>query len=104
MATPPGPHRGAKFLAFAFRLQDRLGANFKTKGPVVIYPASGSDGLEAALVNVLSPGARAAAGGTRALLWGVARHRAPHRLDVDCLESECKVPGAIKAILLLVRG
>ena len=31
---------------------------FKTKGPVVIYPASGSGAWEAAIVNTLSPGDR----------------------------------------------
>ena len=29
---------------------------FQTKGPVVIYPASGTGAWEAALVNTLSPG------------------------------------------------
>ncbi len=33
-----------------------FGACFQTRGAVVIYPASGTGGWEAALVNTLSPG------------------------------------------------
>ena len=35
-----------------------MGVIFQTKGPVVIFPSSGTGGCEAALVNTLSPGDR----------------------------------------------
>ena len=44
---------------------------FRTDGPVVIYPASGTGAWEAALVNTLSPGDRVLAfeTGHFATLW-----------------------------------
>ncbi len=53
---PTIDHRGPVFQALARRVLDGLKPVFKTKGPVVIYPASGTGAWEAALVNTLSPG------------------------------------------------
>jgi alanine-glyoxylate transaminase/serine-glyoxylate transaminase/serine-pyruvate transaminase len=49
-------HRGPEFVALTENLLKRLKAIFKTSGPVLVFPASGSGGWEAALVNTLSPG------------------------------------------------
>jgi alanine-glyoxylate transaminase/serine-glyoxylate transaminase/serine-pyruvate transaminase len=58
MARPVIDHRGPEFAALTLELIAGLRAIFKTSGPVVIYPSSGSGASEAALVNTLSPGDR----------------------------------------------
>ena len=58
MARPVIDHRGPEFAALTLELLAGLRAIFKTSGPVVIYPSSGSGASEAALVNTLSPGDR----------------------------------------------
>lgn len=49
-------HRGPEFQQLSLKIERGLKAVFKTTGPVVIFPASGTGAWEAALVNVLSPG------------------------------------------------
>ena len=56
MDAPTIDHRGPAFQTLALDILELLGPVFGTKGPVVIYPASGSGAWEAALVNTLSPG------------------------------------------------
>jgi alanine-glyoxylate transaminase/serine-glyoxylate transaminase/serine-pyruvate transaminase len=56
IAQPTIDHRGPAFAALAREVLDGLRFVFQTAGPVVVYPASGSGGWEAALVNTLSPG------------------------------------------------
>src|ERR1700733_7083734 len=56
MAAPTIDHRGPAFQALALEVLELLGPVFATKGPVVVYPGSGTGGWEAALVNTLSPG------------------------------------------------
>jgi alanine-glyoxylate transaminase/serine-glyoxylate transaminase/serine-pyruvate transaminase len=56
MAAPTIDHRGPAFQALALEVLELLGPVFATRGPVVVYPGSGTGGWEAALVNTLSPG------------------------------------------------
>ncbi|HEX3462785.1 MAG TPA: aminotransferase class V-fold PLP-dependent enzyme [Candidatus Elarobacter sp.] len=49
-------HRGPAFAKLAVETIELAKPVFKTSGPVIIYPASGSGGWEAAMVNTLSPG------------------------------------------------
>ena len=56
IAAPTIDHRGPAFQALAVEVFELLGPVFATKGPVVVYPGSGTGGWEAALVNTLSPG------------------------------------------------
>ena len=58
LAAPTIDHRGPAFAAMASDVLERLKAVFKTSGPVVIFPSSGTGAWEAALVNALSPGDR----------------------------------------------
>jgi alanine-glyoxylate transaminase / serine-glyoxylate transaminase / serine-pyruvate transaminase len=51
-------HRGPGFQQLGLEVLDSLRAIFKTHGPVIVYPASGTGGWEAALVNTGSPGDR----------------------------------------------
>ena len=55
---PTIDHRGPEFARLTRAILDGLKSIFKTAGPVVIYPASGTGAWEAALVNTLSPGDR----------------------------------------------
>jgi alanine-glyoxylate transaminase/serine-glyoxylate transaminase/serine-pyruvate transaminase len=58
IAQPTIDHRGPDFQRLARDVLSGLRAIFKTSGPVVIYPASGTGAWEAALANTLSPGDR----------------------------------------------
>ena len=55
---PTIDHRGPEFGALGREILAGLKDIFRTAGPVVIYPASGTGAWEAALVNTLSPGDR----------------------------------------------
>ncbi len=55
---PTIDHRGPEFARLTLEVLERLKQVFQTRGPVVIYPASGTGAWEAALVNTLSPGDR----------------------------------------------
>jgi len=56
MAQPTIDHRSARFAELGREVLEGLKGLFRTAGPVVIYPASGSGAWEASLVNTLSPG------------------------------------------------
>ena len=56
MAAPTIDHRGPEFGVLGREVLAELKPIFKTRNPVIIYPASGTGAWEAALVNTLSPG------------------------------------------------
>lgn len=56
MAKPTIDHRGPEFGRLGLDVLTRIKSVFKSKNPVIIYPASGTGAWEAALVNTLSPG------------------------------------------------
>jgi alanine-glyoxylate transaminase/serine-glyoxylate transaminase/serine-pyruvate transaminase len=58
MDYPTIDHRGPAFLDMSRQALDGIKAVFKTKQPVIIFPASGTGAWEAALVNTLSQGDR----------------------------------------------
>jgi alanine-glyoxylate transaminase/serine-glyoxylate transaminase/serine-pyruvate transaminase len=51
-------HRGPEFAELGIEVLDRLRGVFRTRGPVVVFPSSGTGAAEAALANTLSPGDR----------------------------------------------
>jgi alanine-glyoxylate transaminase / serine-glyoxylate transaminase / serine-pyruvate transaminase len=51
-------HRGPEFAKLAEEVLEGLRPIFQTRGPVVIYPGSGTGAWEASIVNTLSPGDR----------------------------------------------
>ena len=69
--NPTIDHRGPEFATLGKTVLAGMKRVFRTEGPVVIYPASGTGAWEAALVNTLSPGERVlmAETGQFALLW-----------------------------------
>jgi len=58
LAAPTIDHRGPEFAALARAVLSGLKPVFRTTGPVVAFPASGTGAWEAALVNTLSRGDR----------------------------------------------
>jgi alanine-glyoxylate transaminase/serine-glyoxylate transaminase/serine-pyruvate transaminase len=56
MSLPTIDHRGPEFGALGKKILSGIQGIFKTRHPVVIYPASGTGAWEAALANTLSPG------------------------------------------------
>jgi alanine-glyoxylate transaminase/serine-glyoxylate transaminase/serine-pyruvate transaminase len=58
MSRPIIDHRGPEFAELAFEILEGIRPIFKTSGPVIMYPGSGTGAWEAAIVNTLSPGDR----------------------------------------------
>ena len=56
MARPTIDHRGPEFSRMTLEILEGMKGIFKTSGPVVLYPSSGTGSWECALVNTLSPG------------------------------------------------
>lgn len=54
--SPTMDHRGPGFANLGREVLEGMKAIFKTRNPVVIFPASGTGAWEAALANTLSPG------------------------------------------------
>src|ERR671910_3070812 len=68
---PTIDHRGPEFAQLGLEVLDGLRHVFRTDGPVVVYPSSGTGAWEAALTNTLSPGDKVLAfeTGHFATLW-----------------------------------
>ena len=58
MAAPMINHRGPEFKALLPELESGLKWAFQTKNDMLIFPASGTGGLESAVANLVSPGER----------------------------------------------
>jgi alanine-glyoxylate transaminase/serine-glyoxylate transaminase/serine-pyruvate transaminase len=81
-------HRGPAFAKLALETIELAKPVFQTSGPVIIWPASGSGGWEAALVNTLSPGDKVlmAETGQFAALWNKLAVRMG--LDVEVIPGD----------------
>jgi alanine-glyoxylate transaminase/serine-glyoxylate transaminase/serine-pyruvate transaminase len=51
-------HRGPEFAELGLEVLERLKGIFRTRGPIIVFPSSGTGAAESALVNTLSPGDR----------------------------------------------
>ena len=69
IAQPTIDHRGPRFAELTLEVLPALRRVFRTAGPVIVYPSSGTGAWEAALVNVLSPGDRVLAFETGHFAW-----------------------------------
>ena len=56
MDMPVIDHRSAEFAELGKAVFEGCQTIFKTKGPVIVFPSSGTGAWEAAIVNTLSPG------------------------------------------------
>lgn len=88
IAQPTIDHRSAEFAVLAKDVLLRIRAVFNTRGPVLIFPASGTGAWEAALVNTLSPGDRVLSfeTGEFARLWAELARRIG--LDVEVVNTD----------------
>ena len=76
-------HRGPDFGALGREVLSGMQAVFRTRSPVVIYPASGTGAWEAALVNALDPGDRVRRGLPQDFLEGGEMAEKRPRRDPD---------------------
>jgi alanine-glyoxylate transaminase / serine-glyoxylate transaminase / serine-pyruvate transaminase len=95
-------HRGPEFQRLGLAVLEGCRAIFKTSGPVVIYPSSGTGAWEAAIVNTLSPGDKVlmVETGHFATLWRQMAGR--WDLEVDFIPGDWRRgidPAAIQAKL-----
>jgi alanine-glyoxylate transaminase/serine-glyoxylate transaminase/serine-pyruvate transaminase len=88
MSQPTIDHRSPEFAQLGREVLDGLRPIFKTTGPVIIYPSSGTGAWESALVNTLSPGDRVllCEVGEFGRLWGDLARRLG--LDVEVLATD----------------
>jgi alanine-glyoxylate transaminase/serine-glyoxylate transaminase/serine-pyruvate transaminase len=86
--NPTIDHRSADFARLGAACLEGMKAVFKTRGDVVIFPASGTGAWEAALVNTLNPGDRVIAFDTGhfASLW--AKMAGNFDLKVELLRGD----------------
>ena len=99
---PTIDHRGQEFAELGREVLEGMQRVFRTRHPVIIYPASGTGAWEAALVNTLSPGDRVLMyeTGHFATLWRRMAQRLG--LDVEFLPGDWRHgadPAAIEASL-----
>ncbi|MGZ6341252.1 MAG: alanine--glyoxylate aminotransferase family protein, partial [Candidatus Limnocylindrales bacterium] len=81
-------HRGPEFAALQERVIGRLQVFFRTANDVVVVSAAGTGGLEAAVVNHLSPGDRVLAVSTGVFGDRFAKVAAVYGADVTKLSIE----------------
>jgi alanine-glyoxylate transaminase/serine-glyoxylate transaminase/serine-pyruvate transaminase len=81
-------HRGPDFPDLTGAILEGLGPVFGTTGPTIVFPASGTGGWEAALVNTLNPGDRVVfvETGQFAANWSDVAHR--FGLQVEVIETD----------------
>ncbi len=95
---PTMDHRSPEFGDLGLRALSGIKSIFKTRGDVIIYPASGTGAWEAALVNTLSPGDRVlmCETGHFAWLW----HRLATRLGLapEIVETDWRTGADLDAI------
>ena len=91
-------HRGLEFQKLGKRVLSGIKSLFKTQGPVIIYPSSGTGAWEAGLTNTLSPGDKVlmCETGQFAVLWeGMASRLG---LETDVIPTDWRI-GADAALI-----
>jgi alanine-glyoxylate transaminase/serine-glyoxylate transaminase/serine-pyruvate transaminase len=116
MDRPTIDHRGPQFARLAGEIADGLRPVFGTKGPVIIFPSSGTGAWEAAIVNTLKPGDKVLMfeTGHFATLWkkmsdrlGLSVDFVPgdlrHGVDPETVEAKLREDraGAVKAVMVV---
>src|ERR1700684_2868595 len=102
MDMPVIDHRSAEFAELGKAVLEGSQKIFKTSGPVIIFPSSGTGAWEAAIVNTLSPGDKVlmVETGHFATLW--RQMAARWGIDVDFIAGDWRHgadPAAIEARL-----
>ena len=102
MDMPVIDHRSSQFAELAKAVFDGCQKIFRTSGPVIIFPSSGTGAWEAAIVNSLSPGDKVlmVETGHFAMMW--RQMAARWGIEVDLLPGDWRHgadPAAIEARL-----
>jgi len=97
-ATPMMNHRGPEYMELQSELIAGLKTAYRTEGDLQIFPASGTGGLEAAVVNVLSPGDRVVAAPIGSFGERFAEIAAAFGVDVRRVASEWGEPADAEVI------
>ena len=113
MHRPMISHREGEFRSMLFDITEHLKHCFQTEGEVLVFPAVGTGGMEAAIVNLFSPGDRvicASAGafgdrfGEIASRFGLdvvyVTSRWGEAIDLAALEVSLEVGGKAAGVLL----
>jgi alanine-glyoxylate transaminase / serine-glyoxylate transaminase / serine-pyruvate transaminase len=92
MSNPVIDHRSQDFFDLVKHITAGMARIFRTKGPVAIYPSSGTGAWETALLNTLSPGDKVLAfeSGQFATLWKVMADK--HGLKIDFIPGDWRHP------------
>jgi alanine-glyoxylate transaminase/serine-glyoxylate transaminase/serine-pyruvate transaminase len=92
MSHPVIDHRSQEFFDLVKHITAGMARIFRTKGPVAIFPSSGTGAWETALLNTLSPGDKVLAfeSGQFATLWRVMAEK--HGLKVDFIPGDWRHP------------
>jgi alanine-glyoxylate transaminase/serine-glyoxylate transaminase/serine-pyruvate transaminase len=92
MGHPVFDHRSQEFFDLVKHITAGMARIFRTKGPVAIYPSSGTGAWETALLNTLSPGDKVLAfeSGQFATLWKVMADK--HGLKIDFIPGDWRHP------------
>ena len=95
LSLPTIDHRGPEFGALGLKLLAGLQQVFKTRHPVVIFPASGTGAWEAALANTMSPGDHVlmVETGQFATLWQKMAQRLGLEIEFLALPGTCAETG-----------
>ena len=104
LAEPTLDHRGRQFEGIARSVVADVGAVFGTTQPVAIFPASGTGGWEAALVNTLSPGDRVLTCETGFFAAAWTRVATNLGLQVDVIPTDWRSPVDADAIAAALRA
>lgn len=102
MHRPAIDHRGKEFTALLGRCVEGLKEIFRTSGDILLFPGSGTGGLEAALANTLSPGDRVLAldAGVFSRRFGeIAGNFGAEVITVRAEAGDAVSPEAIEAVL-----
>ena len=113
VARPMVDHRGREFAALMQRVTERLQEFFLTEQEVLVMSASGTGGMEAAVVNTLSPGDKvlavsigafgdrfAAIAETFGAEVTMLAYEWGHAADPEDVREALAADGAIKAVLV----
>ena len=91
-------HRGLEFQKLGKRVLSGIKGIFKTQGPVLIFPSSGTGAWESALCNTLSPGDKVlmCETGQFAVLWAAMAKRLG--LDAEVIPTDWRIGADAAAI------
>ncbi len=99
MSKPMIDHRGKEFHEIMKRLTANLQRAFETENEVYVLTASGTGGMEAGIVNVLSPGDKVLAvsiGSFGDRFSKIAKTYGAHVTDLKFLEGKAADPAAVR--------